>query len=109
MKKPIKIALLTAGLIVLLIVLLPTIYIGYDDYSIRHQGEVLAKKADVFELKEGRVPETLQEIGEKDPHHLGRLSYYAIDTRHYTISYMDWASATHVFDSNSRKWEFRRS
>jgi hypothetical protein len=109
MKRPIKVALLIAGLVVLLIVLIPSAYLGYDDYSIRHRGETLAKQADAFELKEGRVPETLQEIGEKDPHHAGRLTYYAIDTNHYAISYMDWASATHVFNSSSHTWEFKRS
>jgi len=109
MKKPIKVALLTVGSIVLLIVLIPQVYVWYDDYSMRHQGEVIAKRADAFELKEGHVPETLQEIGEKDPHHVGRLSYYAIDSHHYTISYLNIASARTIFDSNSRKWEFRRS
>ena len=105
MPRTIKVALLTACLIALLIVLIPAIYLGYDDYSIRHQGEALAKKIDAFELKEGHVPTTLEELGEKS----NRLGYYASSPHHYTISYLDWASARHVFDSNSRKWEFRRS
>jgi hypothetical protein len=109
MKKPIKIALLSACLIVLLLVLVPQVYVWHDDYSVRHQGEALAKIIDAFELKEGHVPRTLQDIGEKYPYNDGRLSYYAVDTSHYTISYMDWASATYVFDSTSRKWKFRRS
>jgi hypothetical protein len=109
MKKPIKVALLTAGLVVLLIVLVPQVYVWYDDYSVRHQGEALAKRIDAFELKEGQVPKSLQEIGEKYPNNIDRLTYYASDPHHYTISYMNWASATFVFDSNSRKWKFSRS
>ncbi|MBB5328086.1 hypothetical protein [Tunturiibacter gelidoferens] len=109
MKKPIKVALFATGLVVLLIVLIPQLYVSYEDYSIRHQGEALAKKIEIFERREGHVPTTLQEIGEKDPHHAGPLSYYAIDADHYSISYMDWASATYVFNSSSHKWEFRRS
>ncbi|WP_433969326.1 hypothetical protein [Tunturiibacter gelidiferens] len=109
MKKPIKVALLATGLVVLLIVLIPQGYVWFDDYSVRHQGEALAKKIDAFELKEGHVPQTLQEIGEKYPYNAGRLSYYASDTHHYAISYMNWASATFVFNSTDRKWEFRRS
>jgi hypothetical protein len=109
MKKPLKVALLTLGLVALLIVLIPSGYVGYDDYSMRHQGEALAKKIDAFELKEGHVPQTLQELGEKYPYNAGRLSYHAIDTNHYAISYMDWASARQVFNSSSHKWEFRSS
>jgi hypothetical protein len=109
MKKPIKVALLTIGLVVLLIVSIPQVYVWYDDYSVRHQGQALAKKIDAFELREGHVPKTLQEVGEKDPYNAGRLSYYARDPHRYAISYMNWASATFVFDSTSRKWEFRRS
>jgi hypothetical protein len=109
MKKPVKVALLILGLVALLIVLIPQVYVWYDDYSVRHRGEALAKKIDAFELKEGHVPQTLQEIGEKYPHNAGRLSYYASDPHHYAIRYMNWASATFVFDSTNRKWEFRRS
>jgi hypothetical protein len=105
MKKPIKYALLTVGLIVLLIVSVPTIYVAYDDYSVRHQGERIAKKIDAFELKEGHVPATLEEIGEKS----NRLSYHPSGPHHYIITYMDWASARYVFDSSNRKWEFTRS
>jgi hypothetical protein len=108
MKKPIKVALLTAGLIVLLVVLIPQVCVQYDDYSVRHQGEALAKRINTFELKEGHVPETLQEIGENYPYKVGRLSYYVTDPHHYEIRYMDWASATYVFNSKSRKWEFQR-
>jgi hypothetical protein len=104
MKRPIKLALLTAGLIVLLIVLIPLLYVGYDDYSVRHQGEVLAKKIDEFELREGHVPTTLEEIGEKP----GRLGYYASGPHHFTITYMDWASARYVYDSSNRQWVFTR-
>jgi hypothetical protein len=105
MKKPIKVALLIVGSIALLIVLIPQVYVWYDDYSVRHHGEALAKKIDAFELKEGHVPATLEEIGEKS----NRLGYHPSGPHHYTITYMDWASARYVFDSNSRKWEFTSS
>src|SRR4051794_10710540 len=109
MKKPIKVALLTIGLLVLLVVSIPLVYVWYDEYSVRHQGEALAKRIDAFELKEGHVPKTLQEVGEKDPYNAGRLAYYASDAHHYTIRYMDWASAVHLYDPASRKWKFSRS
>jgi hypothetical protein len=108
MKKPIKIALYTVSLICILVGSIPA-YLGYSDYLVRRQGESLARKIDAFEIREGHVPETLQEIGEKSPHNAGGLSYYASGPHHYTIRYMDWASATYVFDSTSHKWEFRRS
>jgi hypothetical protein len=109
MKKPIKLALLTVGLVILLTVSIPFAYVSYDDYSVRRHGEALAKRIDAFELKEGHVPKTLQEIGEKYPYNADRLAYYASDAHHYTIRYMDWASATYVFNSTSREWEFRRT
>jgi hypothetical protein len=105
MKKTTKVVLLTTGLIVLFIVGMPQGYVWYDNYSVRHQGEALTKSIDAFELKEGRVPATLEEIGQKS----SRLSYYASGPHHYTISYMDWASARYVFDSKNHKWEFTPS
>jgi hypothetical protein len=109
MKKPVKVALWIIGLAVLLTVSIPQVYVWYDDYSVRHQGETLARRIDAFEVREGHVPKTLQEVGEKDPYNAGRLSYYASDPHHYAIRYMNWASATFVFDSTNRQWEFRRS
>jgi hypothetical protein len=103
MIKPIKFALV-GGLVVSFVFLTPTLYVCYDDYSIRQQGEVIARKIDAYESREGHVPDSLEDIGERS----NRLRYHASDAHRYALRYMDWAGATYVFDSEARKWNFRR-
>ena len=77
---------------------------SYQKRQIEKDAEILITQIEAFQKENGRLPETLMEIGKKREELEGPMIYYKNSPTRYTLSEMLSMDSSYSYDSETKKW-----
>jgi hypothetical protein len=77
---------------------------SYQKREIEKEGEILITKIEAFRKENGRLPETLMEIGKKQDELEGPIIYYKKSPTRYELGAMLSMDRSYDYDSETKKW-----
>ncbi len=77
---------------------------SYQKREIEKDGTELIAKIEAFQKDNGRLPETLMEIGKKQEELDGPITYYKRSPTRYELSALLSMDSSYNYDSETKKW-----
>lgn len=77
---------------------------SYEKRQIEQEAETLITKIEAFQKENGRLPETLMEIGKKREELEGPIMYFKKSPTSYGLQALLTMDSTYNYDSETKKW-----
>jgi hypothetical protein len=94
--------LILGSAIILLGLLFTTTW--YEKHQIAQEGSVLIAQIESFKKENGRLPETLMEIGKKREELEGPIAYWKASETGYGLQALITMDSSYYYDSETREW-----
>lgn len=77
---------------------------SYLKRQVEKDAEILITQIEAFQKENGRLPETLMEIGKKREELEGPFSYTKESSTRYTLYTLLSLESAYIYDSETKKW-----
>ena len=77
---------------------------SYQKRQIEKDAEIIITKIEAFQKENGRLPETLMEIGKKQEELDGPFTYYKKSPTSYELGALLSLERSYTYDSETKKW-----